>query len=158
MSIYARIFQKKFMNKDNMVAVLKDYFESKADSFNIDMAFLYGSWACGYPLDESDIDVAVLSSKEMDEDMAFEVVSTISLELTEQLRHETNVLYMDTELSKPMLHYNAIVHGIPVYIKDFERYVDLRLKAISQMEDFSLFGTKWQAEIVRKRMEALNRA
>jgi len=99
-----------------------------------------------------------LSSKELDEDTAFDIVSSISLDLTEQLKRDTNVLYIDTELSKPMLHYNAIVHGVPVFIKDFEQYVDIRLKAISIMEDFSLFGTKWQAEIVKRRLEALNRA
>lgn len=146
------------MNRDKIIQVLRDYFQQRADLFNIELAFLYGSWASGHPMHESDIDVAVLSSKEMTEDMAFDIVSRISLELTDQLKMETNVLYIDTELSKPMLHYNAIVHGIPVFIKDFEQYVDLRLKAIFMMEDFSLFGTKWQAEIARKRLEAISHA
>jgi len=57
-----------------------------------------------------------------------------------------------------MVHYNAIVHGVPVYISDFTRFVDVKLKAIHQMEDFCIFDTKWQSEIVRKRLEALNRA
>jgi len=146
------------MSRGRMIQVLRDYFQRRADFFNIDLAFLYGSYASGHPVDESDIDVAVLSSKELDEDTAFDIVSSISLDLTEQLKRDTNVLYIDTELSKPMLHYNAIVHGVPVFIKDFEQYVDIRLKAISIMEDFSLFGTKWQAEIVKRRLEALNRA
>lgn len=146
------------MNRDEIIQVLKAYFQQRAVFFNINLAFLYGSWATGHPMGESDIDVAVLSDKEMDEDTAFDIVSKISLELTEQLRKETNVLYIDIELSKPMLHYNAIVHGIPVFIRDFEQYVDLRLKAISMMEDFSLFGTKWQAEIARKRLEAISHA
>lgn len=47
--------------------------------------------------------------------------------------------------------------GVPVYIKSFTRYVDKRLYAIYQMEDFSIFGTKWQAEILEKRMEKLNK-
>ena len=146
------------MNRDKIIHILKDYFQRRADFFNIDLAFLYGSYASGHPVEESDIDVAVFSSKELDEDMAFDIVSSISLELTEQLKKETNVLYIGAELSKQMLHYNAIVHGIPVFIKDFEQYVDLRIKAISMMEDFSQFGTKWQAEIARRRLEALNRA
>lgn len=146
------------MNRDKIIQILNGYFKEKADFFNIDLAFLYGSYASGHPMKESDIDVAVLSDKEMNEDMAFDIVSSISLELTEQLKREANVLYIDTELPKPMLHYNAIVHGIPVFIKDFEQYVDVRLKAIAMMEDFSLFGTKWQAEIARKRLEALSHA
>lgn len=146
------------MKRDEIIQVLKGYFQHRADFFNIDLAFLYGSYASGHPVEESDIDVAVMSSKEMDKDRTFDIVSRISLELTEKLKRNANVLYIDAELSKPMLHYNAIVHGIPVFIKDFEQYADLRLKAISVMEDFSLFGTKWQAEIARRRLEALNRA
>jgi hypothetical protein len=57
-----------------------------------------------------------------------------------------------------MLYYNAIVHGIPVYVESFTRYVDKRLYAIYQMEDFSIFGMKWQSEIVQKRLERLNNA
>ena len=41
-----------------------------------------------------------------------------------------------------MLHYNAIVYGIPVYIRVFTGFVDMKLNAIRQMEDFSIFGTK----------------
>ncbi len=143
--------------KDVIISALKIFFTSRADFYNIDIALLYGSWSCGLPMNESDIDVAVLSNHNLNADTAFNLVSDISLKLTDILKHETNVLYIDNELSKPMLHYNAIVHGVPVFIKDFTRFVDIRLKAISQMEDFSIFGIKWQAEIVRKRLEVLNR-
>jgi predicted nucleotidyltransferase len=145
------------MTKDEVITALKSYFLSKANIYDIEMAFLYGSWAGGYPKKESDIDVAVLSTHEMGEDKAFDMVSNLSLELTDLLRHETNVLYIDSDLSKPMLHYNAIVHGIPVFIRNFTKYADIKIKAISQMEDFSIFGIKWQSEIVEKRLEAINR-
>ncbi|MBI3815253.1 MAG: nucleotidyltransferase domain-containing protein [Nitrospinae bacterium] len=146
------------MNKDKLILELKSYFQKHADIYEIEMAFLYGSYAGGYPKEESDIDVAVLFNQEMSEDKAFDLVSALSVELTDLLRYETNVLYIDTDLSKPMLHYNAIVHGIPVFMRDFTRYADIKMKAISQMEDFSIFGIKWQSEIVEKRLEALNRA
>lgn len=55
-----------------------------------------------------------------------------------------------------MLYYNAIVHGIPVYMKSFTRYVEKRFYAIYQMENFSIFGTRWQTEILEKRLEKLN--
>ncbi|MBI4745812.1 MAG: nucleotidyltransferase domain-containing protein [Deltaproteobacteria bacterium] len=146
------------MDKDKIVSLLKTYFQHKADTHAIDMAFLYGSYACGHPNIESDVDVAVLFRGEMPEDKAFDVVNTISLELSDLLKTEVNVLCIDAELSKPMLHYNAIVHGIPVFIKNFTQYADIKLQAISQMEDFSIFGIKWQSEIAKKRLEMLNRA
>lgn len=146
------------MNREEAISTLKAYFQDKADACDIDTVFLYGSWACGYPKIESDVDVAVLFNHEMSEEKIFSSMNTISLELTDILKREVNVLYIDKDLSRPMLHYNAIVKGIPVFMRDFTRYVDLRLKAISQMEDFSIFGTKWQSDVVRKRLEGLDRA
>lgn len=146
------------MNRNDIILALKDYFQCKADLYDIEMAFLYGSWACGYQKKGSDIDVAVLFSHEMNKEAIFNSLNAISIDLTSLLRHETNVLYIDRELSKPMLYYNAIAHGISIFTKDFTRYVDIRLKAISQMEDFSIFGIRWQSEVARKRLESLKNA
>lgn len=148
----------KIMDKNEVISALKTYFQHKANAFNIDIAFLYGSWASGFPKKESDIDIAVIFDKGMKEEKIFEIVTTISLELTDILKREVTVLYIDEELSRPMLHYNAIIHGIPVFLKDFTRYVDIRLKAISRMEDFSIFGTRWQSEVVKKRLEIFKHA
>jgi len=140
------------------MSALKSYFSHKAESYHIDMAFLYGSWATGYPKIVSDVDIAVIFNKAMHRDKLFDIITTLSLELTYLLKIETNVLHIDKEFSRPMLYYNAIVHGMPVFVKSFTRYVDTRLHAIYQMEDFSIFGTKWQSEIVERRLEKLNNA
>lgn len=146
------------MNKIELLSTLKAYFQASADTYDIDMAFLYGSCAEGLPRNDSDVDIAVLFSHEKDEDTLFDIINSVTLELTDLLKKESNVLYIDRDLSKPMLHYNAIVHGIPVFMRDFTGYADMKLKALHRMEDFSIFGTKWQAEIVRKRLELLNHA
>lgn len=146
------------MDIEELTLSLKTYFQYKADTYNIDMAFLYGSWASGIPKMESDVDIAVLFAEEMNEEEVFEIITTISLELTDVLKQETNVLFIDPDLSRPMIYYNAIIHGIPVYIRDFTKFVDIKLRAIHQMEDFSIFGTKWQSEIVRKRLEVFKGA
>jgi hypothetical protein len=146
------------MDKDSLISILKSYFLHKADTFNIDMVFLYGSWASGSIRKESDIDIAVIFEKEINEEEGFEIATNISLELTDILKREVNALCIDKELSKPMLHYNAIIQGVPLFFKDFTRYVDIRLKAISQMEDFSIFGAKWQSELVKRRIERLKHA
>lgn len=142
--------------KDEIIKQLTTYFQDKKDLYDIDMAFLYGSWACGNPMKESDVDVAVIFKNDMCEDEICERVDKITIELTVQLKKEINILNIDHELSHPMLHYNAIIHGISVLIRDFTRYVNIRFKAISQMEDFSIFGTKWQSDIVKRRMEVLS--
>jgi predicted nucleotidyltransferase len=143
-------------NMDELISGLKSYFQRHADIYEIEMAFLYGSYAGGYPKEESDIDIAVIFKHKVSEDEIFNRINNISVELAGLLKRETNVLYVDADLSKPMLYYNAIIHGIPVFIRDFTRYADIKMKAIFEMEDFSIFGIKWQSEVVRKRLEALN--
>lgn len=150
--------QDNVIHREEIITALKEYFQRETVTYDINMAFLYGSWAFGYPKEESDIDVAVMFNHIMRENKIFDIVTDIALELTNRLKRESNVLYIDKDLSKPMLHYNVIVHGVPVYIKVFSEYVDMRFKAISQMEDFSIFGAQWQSEIVRKRLEVINRA
>src|SRR3989337_4291250 len=100
--------KKSIMSKDEMISTLKSYFKQHSDIYYIDIAFLYGSWVSGYPKEESDIDVAVIFNKEMSEDEIFDITNNISLKLTDILKTQTNVLYIDMYLSKPMLHYNAI--------------------------------------------------
>ncbi|RKY67938.1 MAG: hypothetical protein DRP97_06870, partial [Candidatus Latescibacterota bacterium] len=45
--------------RKNLLRIQKAFFEEKAAAFDLDMAFLYGSWAGGYPRKDSDIDVAL---------------------------------------------------------------------------------------------------
>ncbi|NWF98428.1 MAG: nucleotidyltransferase domain-containing protein, partial [Nitrospirae bacterium] len=82
----------KIMDKNEAISAIKFYFQNKADFFNIDMAFLYGSWASGLPKKESDVDIAVIFTEEMKEEEVFEILTTLSLELTDILKKETNVL------------------------------------------------------------------
>jgi predicted nucleotidyltransferase len=143
------------MNKNEVISALRSYFEAKADAFGVEMAFLYGSWATGRPKAESDIDIAIVFAQELEEEKIFKIITRISFELTDNLKRESSVLFIDRELSRPMLYYNAIVHGLPVYLRDFTRFVDMKLKAMRQMEDFAIFGLRWQSEVVRGRLEAL---
>jgi hypothetical protein len=50
------------------------------------------------------------------------------------------------------------VQGVPVYRKRDHDIIRLRKRAIDEMEDFSLFGLQWQAEIARRNLEALKNA
>lgn len=138
--------------KDNLEMVLKAFFKERA--YNIDMAFLYGSWTGGFPTKDSDVDLAILF-KELSDDEIFKTITEISYNLSLRIKKEVNVLPIYRDFRKPFLYYNAIVLGIPVYIKDFEEYVSLKNEAIYQMEDFGIFGTKWQLELTHKNLEKL---
>lgn len=143
-------------DKENLILKLKDFFREKAKDYNLVMAFLYGSWAGGYPREDSDVDLAVLFSKELlSDDEIFNIIMDISYNLSSKINKEVNILPIYRDFRKPMLYYNAIILSNPIYIKDFQEYVKLKNEAIFQMEDFSIFGIKWQIEMTRRNLEAL---
>ncbi len=146
------------MNAAEIRTILQAYFRENAERFAVETAFLFGSWASNVPRKEPDVDVAILFRDEGPADTLFERATTISLELARKTGVEADVLVLDKDLSRPMLHYNAVVQGIPVYMRDFTRAVDLRMRALIQAEDFALFGKRLQDAVVRKRLEALSHA
>lgn len=145
------------MNKrEEIINGLKNFFSEKARHYGLEMAFLFGSWARGYPKENSDVDIAIVFIEEPDSDEElFRHLDDISLSLSNELGWEVNSIVIQSNFNKPMLYYNAIILGIPVFISDRDKYVRLRNEAIFQMEDFSLFGIDWQVRITRKNLEEL---
>ncbi|MCR4322373.1 MAG: nucleotidyltransferase domain-containing protein [Candidatus Brocadiaceae bacterium] len=147
------------MSRDDLIKKLKDFFNKNAGFYDIDMAFLYGSWAKGFPKETSDVDIAIFSYPEKDsEDEEFNMITDISLQLSEMIRKEINIISIHTDFRKPMLYYNVIVLGQPIYIKNTERYISLKNEVIYQMEDFSIFGINWQLIVANKNMRRLRNA
>jgi len=145
--------------KLEILTLLKTFFEESASAYKIEMAFLYGSWARWFPKSFSDVDVAIVFSEEPGtEDEAFTIITDISLVLGKKLKLDVNVIPIYSDFRKPMLYYNAIVLGMPVFIGNQDRYISLKNQAIFQMEDFTLFGTKWQLEIAKKNLEDIKHA
>ena len=135
---------------------LKGFFEAEAERYHVDMAFLYGSWARGVPKAESDVDVAVVLRPEPPgEQEAFDLVTEVSLRLCQALGRDVDVTPIYWDFRKPMLYYNAVALGAPLYVRDFDRCVSLKMAAISQMEDFSIFGVPWQRELARRKLEGI---
>lgn len=142
-----------------IIDYLERFFRNSSAQYGIEMAFLYGSWARGFPRQDSDIDVAILFSPEIStEEEIFERITDISLLLSSDLRSEVNAIPLSLDFGKPMLYYNAIASGVPLFFKDFSRYVDLKNEAVFQMEDFNIFGRDWQLAVARRNLEALTHA
>lgn len=137
---------------------LKDFLNDHAYHYKIEMAFLYGSWASGFPRPDSDIDIAMVFSEVLSSDEVFERINDISLSLSSRINIDVNIIDIHKDFRKPLLYYNAIVSGIPVYAEDLAKYIRLRNEAIYQMEDYSIFGIDWQHEVTRKNLEALRHA
>ncbi len=120
------------------------------------MAFLYGSRAHGFAKVDSDVDIAILFREEQDrEENVFSTMTAVSLFLSTELKAEVNVIPLYRDFRKPYLYYNAIVKGILLYTTDYKSYVALRAAAVDQMEDYDLFGKRWQMELARRNLADL---
>jgi predicted nucleotidyltransferase len=145
--------------RDEIIKRLKNFFRDNADRYGIEMAFLFGSWVKGFPRIDSDVDVAVIFCEEdLLEEEVFDRLTEIAISIGGQIKQEVNIMEVRRNFKKPMLYYNAIVLGLPIFIRSFIKYVDLKNEAIRQMEDFSLFGLSWQIEVAKKNLETVKNA
>ncbi len=145
--------------REAIITHLKDFFKKSSCKYGLEIVFLYGSWACGLPRHSSDVDIGVVfSSEPSSDDESFERITDISHTLSAEFNMEVNVIRIHEDFRKPMLYYNAIVAGLPVYINDHDRYTRLKNEAVYQMEDYSIFGIDWQHGVTRKNLEVLKYA
>lgn len=72
--------------------ILECHFKGIADAYGIERAFLYGSWARGYPKESSDVDIAIVFSETDDEDKGFEKITDITLSLIKKIKLEVNII------------------------------------------------------------------
>ncbi len=142
--------------REEVINMLANFFSEHHKTYGIEMVFLYGSWAAGVPKEESDVDIAIVFKKECPtEEELFQSLNHLTLSLTKETGLEVNAIPILPDFPKPMLYYNAIVSGIPIFIRDLFRYAGIKNEAIHQMEDFSIFGTKWQLQCARRTLEGL---
>lgn len=143
---------------DTLIAKLEKFFRNEADRFLVLVAILYGSRAGGFPRPDSDIDIAVVFEDEPDDDAVYLRLMDMSLLISNLMGREVNMIPIYLDFRKPMLYYNAIVQGIPVFAKRPADFNVLRKTAIDEMEDFSLFGLQWKAALVHRNLEVLKHA
>lgn len=145
--------------QSRIVEALRSYFQREASRFAVEAAFLYGSWAEGSPRLDSDIDIAILfDDEDMREDEVFERLTAITLGLIKEVSSEVNVIPIYSDFRKPMLYYNAIVKGIPVFFVNHLKYITLINEALYHMEDFETFGRKWLIDLARRNLEQIKHA
>ena len=143
----------------DLINSLASFFQEYAEVHGLEMVFLYGSWAGGQPQEESDVDLAVIfHNPEIPDEEAFDRIINLESALSTRLKREVNILQIRRDFRKPLLYYNAIALGEAVYVKDFDRYIDLKNEALFQMEDYSLFGIPWQMEMTEKNLQDLGHA
>jgi len=147
------------IQKEKSILKLKGYFKQKASGYRVEMAFLYGSWHKGYPRNDSDLDLALLFSSQINtEESLFALITQISYELSKDLGIEVNIIPIHRDFPHPMLYYNAIILGRPLYIEDKDKFLQLKLESIYQMEDFQIFGVAWQRKVAQDIIKEISHA
>lgn len=144
--------------REGIIKHLKKFFAEKASFYGAEMSFLFGSWAAGFPRQDSDVDIAVVFRDESFEEDCFERMTVISVLLSTELKREVSVIPIYKDFRKPMLYYNAIISGIPIWILDGDQFIKIKTEAIFHMEDYSIFGPEWRYEATRRNLEGLKRA
>jgi len=138
------------MLKDRLIEILTDYFKKNAESYCIEASFLFGSYASGFIKEESDVDIAIVFSKDIDSDeKILNFISQITVDINSYINAEVDIMPIYNDFRKPMVYYNAIILGIPLYVKDKNQYISLFNEALFQMNDFELFGTSFQLQAAR---------
>ena len=85
------------MMKD-MIPKLVHFFQNEAERFGVRAVFLYGSFARGFPRQDSDLDVAIVFDDDSDEDIIYRRLVDISLLLSERSGRDVKVIPIYWEL------------------------------------------------------------
>lgn len=148
----------KKLERESIISYLRIFFNEKGEDFKICIALLFGSLAMRLVKKSSDIDIAILFEDEPLEDEIFERLTSLSLLLSEHLGLDVDIIPIHKDFRKPFLYYNAIIFGIPLFIKNRQKFIALKLEALYHMEDFSIFGIRWQIELAKRNIEAIKNA
>jgi predicted nucleotidyltransferase len=153
------LYEIDMKERENIINNLKKFFKENREKYSLEMVFLYGSWAKGFPREDSDIDIGIVfQDNTLSDDELFRIITDISLCLLHDVNLEVNIVPIYPDFRKPMLYYNIIIFGTPLYIRDYNKYIDIKNEAIYQMEDFSIFGINWQLKAARKNMKEITNA
>ncbi len=147
---------KRDQERRELFNVLSDSFAQDARKFGVEAAFLYGSWARGFPRADSDADVAIVFEPSVSRRSIAETSCQLATKLSIVAHREVAVLVIQPDTWKPMLYYNAIVLGKPLFVRDRISCFKLRHRAIGEAEEFGRIGVGWQLRAAHILLERLS--
>ncbi len=125
------------MNKGGSIQSL----ETHRDALNVVfqehgviLAYLYGSQARSDAGPLSDVDIAVLFAREMNEDERFHHLLELHVDLARVFERD-DVFIFDLEKGTPLLNNNVRVDGVILYCDDDEARIDFEIRAFQQYVD-----------------------
>lgn len=122
--------------KIEILAALRDYFRERKE---VEMAFIFGSWARNQEGAESDLDIAVYFKPRsaalewQTTDAAYSEEKTIWLDIERIAGTETDLLVLNRA---PATVTETALKGLPLVVKNRNRFMDLLLRTTSEATDF----------------------
>ena len=120
------------------------------------MAFIFGSYACGRQMEESDFDVAVyFSPKKTDgreQEIYYENEDSVYSDISGIVQKEIDLVCMN--YAPASLVSYVIKEGIPLVIKDGRLHLETYLKASAETEDFLEFSEDYYR--IKQKAQSLN--
>lgn len=110
--------------KEELKEIIKDY--------PIDFVIIFGSLIRGNFRDDSDIDIAVHLNKDLD---FLEIGDMVSRLETKLERNIDIVILNKLYYEDPILAFEIISKGFPVYVIDREKFVDFKYKTFIEYMD-----------------------
>ncbi|VAX35308.1 hypothetical protein MNBD_UNCLBAC01-1769 [hydrothermal vent metagenome] len=141
------------MPNKKILQELRDYFNCRQD---IPMAFVFGSWAKGKQMLESDFDLAVYFQPEgkmleWESEHYYQEEDVVWNDVESMVKISTDLVVLNRAPS--LLAFSVLQDGIPLVNKERSLYLDFLLRVSSTAEDFSLFTRDFWA--IKQRSKSL---
>lgn len=134
----------------NKVELLKEYFSRREDVL---MAFVFGSYAKGREISESDFDVAVyFKLKKGKENIDYETEYQIWSDIGSIVKKEVDLVSLNN--APASLISDILKTGVPLVIKDKKTYWEIYLKRSLETEDFLSFLEDFRR--IKQKVKSLN--
>lgn len=126
----------KTLIKDKKIKLLKDYFEKTPEVL---LAFVFGSYAKGRAMEESDTDIAVYLGENLSEKEKEDLESKIYFEISKIIQREVDLMLFSHPRTPACLTSSIFKTGIPLKVADEKLYWELFLQKSLECEDFLNF-------------------
>lgn len=138
------------MISEEKIKILKEYFQKQS---SVILAFLFGSFAKGFEMEESDFDIGVYFDDKLSPQETGKEEDRVWFDLT-QIINERSVDLVRLNEALASLISSVINTGIPLVIKDKKIYWKLYLEKSLESEDFLHFAEDfWE---IKKRTKSIS--
>lgn len=135
--------------EDKKIKLLKEYFEKIPEVL---MAFIFGSFAKGFVMEESDIDIGIYLKENLLEKEKEELETKIYSEISKILQKNVDLVILNE--APASLISNVLKTGIPLRMKNKKLYWEVYLKSSTEAEDFFYFLRSFYK--IKQRAKSLN--